>query len=83
MYEIEKNIPIPPLAKRGQKQGEKSGHRYPFKAMEIGDSFLVECESIHDMRVRNNIRLSIYNQAVTSRFTVRRVENGLRVWRIK
>ena len=82
MYEIDKNIPIPSLAPKGRKQGMASKTvLYPFRLMEIGDSFLVPCETFDDARVRNNIRLSKQNQKSLIKITIRRVADGLRVWR--
>ncbi len=73
MIKIEKNIPIP-----------SAENKYPFNEMEIGDSFLVECDSLPDV-TRN--RSLIYNYAVREapkKFMIKKMGNlGLRVWRIQ
>lgn len=53
--------------------------KYPFKDMEIGDSFLVPFESEMTIRTR------AYHFGGTNpgfKFTVRKVQNGIRCWRI-
>lgn len=69
-YKIENNIPIP----------IQRYCKYPFKDMIIGDSFFVEGKS--------NALLSIAKYFAKQhkldwKFTVRKEENGTRIWRIK
>jgi hypothetical protein len=72
-YKIEKDVPLPALVRRRSK--------YPFKDLEIGDSFVIPIKSdkspsgiyaaISTARSRHNIGL-----------TTARVEGGIRVWRV-
>ena len=65
---IDKNIPILALYTRT---------KYPFSDMEIGDSFLVSSDhkSIRSVAISAGRRLN-------AKFTVRKVDGGLRCWRI-
>lgn len=90
MYKIEKNISLPNFR----------GHvKYPFKEMEINDSFFV-IQSLRDKRALSLKCQNLYNSAkryalnynLTFKIAIRRrVENietttekeGLRVWRIE
>lgn len=78
MFTIEKNVPIPSGAgKRGRAP------IYPFRQMEVGDSFFVESEV--DSKVQStltNAAFSISKSDASFRFSVRRVDGGYRVWRI-
>jgi len=68
MNEIEKGIAIPNTCK------------YPWKEMEVGDSFFVQ-----DEKMRNSISATaIYHtKRGVGKFTVRKEEcGGIRVWRI-
>jgi len=69
MCKLETNIPIPP----GRTE-------YPVETMAVGDSFLLKGKkerSVRSQVTRWNSRLS------PKRFIVRKVEEGLRVWREK
>lgn len=72
-FKIDKSVPIP--AKR------KGRSKYPFATMEVGDSFLVDAAS----RIKTVSALAVYKKKAhpKQKFTVRRVEDGVRVWRIK
>lgn len=63
---VEKGIPIP---------DEKV--RYPYEELEVGDSFLVVDESIHNV-CNKNVRAG---RKLGIRLTARSVTNGVRVWR--
>ena len=66
---IEKGIPAPPAPAQ---------RSYPFAAMEIGDSFFVECASpCRSVRVQ----ASKQSKRLGRTFTVRATEGGVRVWR--
>ena len=68
-YKIDKGVPVPAGA-RYQK--------YPFKSMEIGDSFFVPGGT-------NKTHGSITSgaqKALGHKYTIRQVEGGLRVWRV-
>jgi hypothetical protein len=70
MYAVETNIPIP--------APRKPDTRYPFKELEVGYSFLV-----HDGNIRSvRSRCSQVKLATGHKFTVRKVQGGVRVWRI-
>jgi hypothetical protein len=63
--QIEKDIPIPRV------------YSYPYAELEVGDSFLVEGKSIHNvcnMNTRASKRLGYT-------LVARKVEGGIRVWR--
>lgn len=66
---IEKDIPVPE---------ERVKHSYPFDGMQVGDSFLVTDSNLAQVcnaHGRAGRRLG-------RKFTARRVEDGIRVWRI-
>ena len=77
-FVIEKGIPVPPSLR---------GKRYPFNEMEIGDSILIPCggESVNFERFRN--RVTAYMSGARKenkelKLVSRKVEGGIRVWRI-
>jgi hypothetical protein len=79
MLEIEKGIPIPEKKVKNFNWG-----KYPWRLMNIGDSFFVEVsteENKHHSlsRIAQNYR----RFRPEKEFTARSVENGIRVWRIK
>lgn len=67
-YKIEKNIPIP-----------ASRSKYPFNKMEIGES--VFFEYVFGLKARS--AADSYGRAHKKRFVSRKVESGLRVWRVE
>lgn len=72
---IEQGVPISKPA-----AGRKS--RYPFlREMEVGDSVLITDPSVTSLRLAN--RLSQLGKSTGRRFTQRRQEDGIRVWRIE
>lgn len=71
MYIIEKNIPLlEPVSGRLE--------RYPLSKMEVGDSFVAPVE----MRNRIASAMTNYKKKTGRQFVLRRVEHGVRVWRI-
>lgn len=72
MYEIEKGIPAP-------------RSKYPFDHMEVGDSFLISCEPEEAPRCQRRISgtISRLKKNRSRYFVTRKVEGGVRVWRIK
>ena len=65
-YKIEKNVPFPNLT-------------YPFKQMEVGDSFFVPEEKVKSMWQslwNNRLKLGFS-------FVTRKEKGGVRVWRTK
>jgi hypothetical protein len=76
MIKIEKGIPVP----------ERSNIKYPWGRMEVGDSFFVKCE--YSKIKHHSVNGSMYywkkrNKKDDWKFTVRRVDGGIRAWRIK
>jgi len=70
MIEIDKNIEIP----------VKGCANYPFKHMEIGDSFIVDVENVAAFRNRTYIAAKELN----FKFSTLKTEDGsYRCWRIK
>lgn len=63
-FAIEKNIPFP--------------EKYPFRVMEVGDSFLVP-DKFEVYRLRSIMGHHHRNSGL--RFTTRTVAEGIRVWR--
>lgn len=75
-YEIEKGVPV---------KGEIRT-RYPFADMDPNDSFLVECEEDKRRTVAANLSASarrFRESHYGRRYTVRRVEGGVRCWRVE
>lgn len=73
-YVIEKGVALP----KG-KRSEKST-KYPFKSMEVGDSFLVpDFTSIVSLRSQ----ASVTGRTLGKKFSVRLVEQGVRIWRVE
>lgn len=66
--QIDKAIPIPPVA-----SGNKS--KYPWKTMEIGDSFLGVTKTMPSLA-------SWASKRTGRKFTVRKCPEGFRVWRV-
>jgi hypothetical protein len=65
---IEKNVPVPELKERNS---------YPYKSMDVGDSFFVEDTTTRIMS-NNNYRAG---KTYERKFVARREGNGVRVWR--
>ena len=74
MFKIEKNIPLPQDL-RGR------GGKYPWREMEIGDSFFISNEETNQTRIHSAPSyFSLRNPAY--KFRVRKVAGGYRIWRI-
>ena len=67
-FEIEKNVPIPP------RKGGKTG-KYPWRELKCGDSFFVPKRKHVDPP--SDMKKQGYQ------FTFRRMDGGVRVWRVK
>ena len=65
---VEKGIPIP--------RGNKSRSKYPWLEMEVGDSFFTT-ESAHRVRCAADKRQQKWGE----KYTVKKVEGGVRCWR--
>jgi hypothetical protein len=75
---IEKGVPLPP---NYNQPGKGRPAKYPFRKMEVGDSFFLA----GDKRVCGSVSSSCHHLTMRHpefRFTVRKVEGGYRVWRI-
>ena len=78
-FKIEKNIAVPPMPNRGPY------NIYPWKEMEVGDSFLLvpkDGESLRGLMRRINPQALNAKKRLGRTFTCRTVENGVRVWRV-
>ena len=68
---IEKGIPVPKTNRSDRRS------KYPFGAMEVGDSFFVK-----NGNIRNMSRISsTHAKKMSYRFSCRTVDGGVRVWR--
>ena len=77
-FEVEYNIPIPP-------KGDYK-RRYPFHLLrKVNMSFFVPCDVLECEKLTNSLTRSINHASYKTgwRFTMRRVEEGIRVWRIE
>lgn len=70
---IDRKVPLP-KPQRGPRA------KYPFRTMKKGDSFLVSSKARNEF----NVRCASYmaSRRLKVKFTVRRVPEGIRVWRI-
>lgn len=76
MYVIDKNIPTPPPS------APKA--LYPFRMMEVGDSFLIPCEGDEEARlVQSRVMAAANSMLGKGCATSRKLPggNGVRVWR--
>lgn len=78
MVEIEKGVPVP-VEEKPFAGFARSKSKYPFAEMEVGDSVFYEGESnggkVHASMVKSGQRHGRV-------FTSRKVDGGLRIWRI-
>ena len=72
-FKIESGIPIP----KGGIGGKKGESKYPFKQMQIGDSFFIL------FKKKTFTSPCAYARQTGTKFTVRKIDDGFRVWRIK
>lgn len=72
---IDAGIPIPPPGNGGGRLP-----RYPLRAMEVGDSFLVTDPSISQRQLGS--RLANFGRETGRKFSQRRTSEGIRVWRV-
>lgn len=76
MFDIEKNVPAP-------KNGAGSASKYPFRSMEIDDSFLVPSEALGKTTRNSIVSAARYSFGGKGHVKTRAVDGGIRVWRIK
>lgn len=77
MFQIDKNIPI---IDRNRKMGRPAV--YPFDDMEVNDSFYVPnvtCKMRHSIQSQMAYRERVHKR----KFISRKIDNGLRVWRVE
>lgn len=88
---IDKNIPIFPKRFGLNKKSSTYDFICGFKKMEIGDSFLAECEDNHNS-YNNKRSLILHSIAEYNRYNTKKIkittriskkEKGIRVWRLK
>jgi hypothetical protein len=79
--EIEQGVPVPVPSRRVRGQS-----KYPFLKMEVGDSFFVASEPGRMLATQQAIRAAM-RKGLSLRshlkFTTRRVEGGIRCWRME
>jgi len=85
MFEIEKNIPLPPPTRSPKARRRR---KYPFYEMDIGDSFFVKCTKKDFKKKRNSIYASFRNYKMRanlpdSAVAIRFIDVGFRVWIIE
>ena len=73
-FKIESGVPLPPNA------GKQGLGKYPFRKMNIGDSFLVATDV--QGKTANNLASCARQIFGKGNFAIRRVEGGVRVWRL-
>lgn len=74
MYHVEAGIEMPEMRDIVRK--------YPFKGMEIGDSFFVSFDDGGDGLVRRMHSTAYnYGRRYGMKFVARKVEGGVRIWR--
>ena len=71
---IDKNVPIPPL---GQVIDNKT--KYPFREMEVGDSFFVDGE-VDSRRAKAAAKMMTKRSRLVLR--TQKENNGVRIWRV-
>lgn len=67
---VEKNIPIPEKTDKREK--------YPWKSMDIGDSFLIEDKSSRDVA---GLVWATNKSNAPKKFIYAAVDGGIRIWR--
>ena len=74
---IEKNIPVPPVQL-------SKGEGYPFKMLEVGDSFLVPFKDKTPRKLQQHMAAKAYYISLrhAMKFTTCIVDGGVRVWRV-
>lgn len=79
-FTIEADIPMP------TRQGGRAGSKYPFAALDVGESFLVPHGADKEVSVgtlRSSLSAFKRRNPDSGKFSVRTVEGGVRVWRTK
>lgn len=71
-YKITKKVPLP----------KRTKNRYPFRKMDVGDSFLVTFDDAVNINTVRSAASHFARRTGLARFTVSVEENGLRVFRV-
>ena len=80
MFPVQGNIPIP----RNRPAASGSRRRYPWRTMKVGDSFFVPCRDGEDPgKLQESIAATGVGagKRLGTRYTTRREDDGVRVWR--
>lgn len=79
-FTLESGIPVPKATRAG-----RSGSKYPFAQMEVGESFLVglnaKGEPLSQGTVRSALGAFSKRNPNSGKFAVRDTDQGVRVWR--
>lgn len=75
MITIDKNVPMPE---------SRGSSRYPYADMEVGDSFFIATRGVDELGTARRLRGSsfTYGKKVGKKFSVRKMGEGFRVWRV-
>jgi len=76
MFAIEKGIPVPASRQFG------TATKYPFRSMDVGDSFAVPVNGDKKTQVRVAVSARIAGKRVNKQFVTRRSGEVVRVWRV-
>ena len=79
-YKIEKDIPMP-MGKSPNPKGRPRSSKFPFKDMEVGDSFLISDPK--DFIPSLNGQLQNVSFRLGMKVRTKKTSKGLRVWRVK
>lgn len=74
MYKIENDIPVPP----NRSKNARNAFTDAVKALDVGQSFFVEM-----LQANVCTRANIIAKATGRKFTTRKVEGGIRIWRVE
>ena len=74
-YQIDKGVPLP----------SHRGYMYPFREMQVGDSFFAACTSDNKPQVVGRVQSSMksFARKYDQKYVTRSVDGGIRCWRIK
>ena len=82
-FKVEKGVPVPPIVRKGVTHKTK----YPWREMEVGDSFFVPCRDGRDVRgmqrsFSGKKRAAHYGIRTKTRQSTENGVLGIRVWRV-
>jgi hypothetical protein len=75
IMKIDKGIPLP---SRGESNTRGAASKYPFRQMEVGDSFFIP--SGNPKKLQSHM-YQTYRRYKPMKFATRMVEGGVRIWR--